>query len=97
VVKEVDRGTRYTHRRVCPAAYGFLERKRMGKPHLPEQQRYTGNSRHHAKLGNNPSHPLRYLQKAQLELVEPNIKTPETSVQATSKRKYSKGSVSILP
>ena len=62
VVKGVDRGTRYTHHRVRPATNGLLERKRMGKPHVPEQQRYTGNSRHHVKLGNTPLNPLCYLQ-----------------------------------
>ena len=79
VVKEVDRGTRDTHRCVCLATCGLLERKRMGKPHVPKQQLNAGNSRHHVKLGNDPLNPLCYLQKARLELVEPNIKAPETS------------------
>ena len=46
----------------------------MGKPHVPKRELDSVNSRRHVKLGHNSLDPLRHLQKAQLELVEPNIK-----------------------
>ena len=46
----------------------------MDKPHVPKRELDSANSRRHVKLGNTAITPLRYIQKAQLELVEPNIK-----------------------
>jgi hypothetical protein len=55
----------------------------MGKLHL-HSKRYTQNSGHHVKLGNNPFNSLCQLQKARLELVEPDIKHAEKPKQGQS-------------
>ncbi len=50
----------------------------MDKPHVPKRELDSVSSRRHFKLGHNPLNPLRNFQKAQLELVESNIKRGQT-------------------
>jgi len=50
----------------------------MDKPHVSKRELDFANSRSHVKLGHNPLNSLRHFQKAQLELVEPNINTGQS-------------------
>ena len=81
MVKEIDRRTCDTSGRICTAARRPLEHKCMGKFHLFKRQLDSRNSRGYAKLGDNPLIPLRHLQKARLELVEPNIECPKQALR----------------
>ncbi len=57
----------------------------MDKPHVPKRKLVSVNSRRHLKLGNTALTPLRHIQKAQLELVEPNIKNGASVAEPTLK------------
>ncbi len=57
----------------------------MDKPHVPKRKLDSVNSRRHLKLGNTSLTSLCHIQKAQLELVEPNIKHGASSAEHTLK------------
>ena len=99
----VDRRARHTHRRFRLAACGFMERKRVDKPHLPKRELDSIDSQRHVKLGNSSLTSLRHIQKAQLELVEHNIKQGQTwlsrrpNAYITETRSYFALAILILP